>query len=405
VSLLATTLESVGQAERRTALRHLLRRPLTNPNEAPDAFAAIVRHRDWLARWFAEQPGWKLVVDPAGGFARLYKLPAEAEATRPARASGRPAFDRRRYVLLSLGLAALEETAAQTTIKRLAELLEHLSRDEPAIETFDPNLFSERRAFVDVLHWLVEHGVLGVRDGDAERWARDQDGDALYDVNERLLGQLVACPIPPALAADPGQVLHEAYPETEEGERLRARHRVFRKLLDDPVVYYDDLPAREYEWLEHSRGFVYSRLSDEVGLRVERRREGLAAVDPEGEVSDTLFPDGGSTVKHAALLLAELLTMRARPRPGPAEPPAADDGVEIAEGEVVGWMAALHADYGERCRWSRRYPAGDDGIRRLAADAMELLESFRLVTRTAAGWRPRPAIARFAPAAPPLGAP
>lgn len=405
MSLLGTTLQAVQQAERRTALRQLLRRPLTRAHEAPDVFPAIVRHRDWLARWFAEQPGWKLVVHPSGGFARLYKIPAGAEATRPARVPGRPGFDRRRYVLLCLTLAALDEAAAQTTIKRLAELLEHQSRDEAATFSFDPNVFSERRAFVDVLRWLVEHGVLGVRDGDAERWAHDRDGDALYDVNERLLGQLVAAPIPPALAGEPAHALQEPYPETEEGERLRARHRVFRKLLDDPVVYYADLPAREYEWLDHSRGFVYRLLAEDVGLRVERRREGLAAVDPEGEVSDTLFPDGGSTVKHAALLLAEQLTERARPRPGATERPDGSEGVVVVEDEIVAWMAALHADYGERCRWSRQYPAGDDGVRRLAEGAMGLLESFRLVTRAAGGWRPRPAIARFAPAAPRLGAP
>lgn len=397
MSVLATTLETVRQAERRTALRHLLRHPLTTAHAATDVFPAIVRHREWLARWFAEQPGWKLVVHAGGGYARLYKTTAGAEATRPARVSGKPPFDRRRYVLLCLTLAALEEAAAQTTIKRLAELLEHVSRDDPAVESFDPNVFSERRAFVDVLRWLVEHRVLAVRDGDAEHWARDREGDALYDVDERLLGQLVATPVPPALAAEPGDALREPYPETEDGERLRARHRVFRKLLDDPVVYYDDLFPREYDWLDHSRAFVYGRLADDAGLRVERRREGLAAVDPEGEVSDTLFPDGGSTVKHAALLLAEQITGRARPKAG--------EDVEVGEVQVVGWTAALQADYGERCRWSRQYPADHDGARRLARDAMALLESFRLVARTAGGWRARPAIARFAPSAPTAAVP
>ena len=412
MSPLGTTLDAVQRAERRVALRQLLRRPLTSAREAGDAFPAIVRHRDWLARWFAEQAGWKLVVQPAAGFARLFKLPAGADATRPARVSGKPAFDRRRYVLLCLSLAALEEVAAQTTVKRLAELVEHLSREgetgagEPAgIERFDPNRSSERRAFVDVLRWLVEHGVLGVRDGDAERWAQDQDGDALYDVGERLLGQLVTAPVPPALAAGPEDLSRESYPETDEGARLRARHRVLRELLDAPVVYYEDLREHEYEWLDHSRGFVYRLLADDVGLRVERRREGLAAVDPEGELSDVLFPDGASTVKHAALLLAEQIAERARPRPGGPEAPDGPRGVEIGEDEVVAWTAALQADYGERCRWSRQYPPGDDGARRLAGDAMALLESFRLALRTPRGWRPRAAIARFAPAAPPAGVP
>ncbi len=31
------------------------------------------------------------------------------------------------------------------------------------------------------------------------------------------------------------------------GQRLRARHRVMRRVLDEPVVYYDDLVERERE--------------------------------------------------------------------------------------------------------------------------------------------------------------
>jgi len=396
VSPLKATLETARQAERRAALRHLLRRPLTLAQDEPEVFAAIVRHRGWLADWLAEQPGWKLVVSPAGGFARLHKVPAEADATRPARLSGRPPFDGRRYVLFCLLLAALDESAAQTTVKRLAALVEHQSRGEDGVAAFDPNVFAERRAFVDALRFLVELGVLGVRDGDADRWAQDEGGDALYDVDERVLGQLVAAPVPPALAGDPAGLRREEYAETEEGERARARHRVFRRLLDEPVVYYEDLPAREYEWLDHSRGFVYARLAEDAGLVIERRREGLAAVDPAGELADTLFPDGGSTVKHAALLLADRITRRVREHgPGP----------EISEAEIVSWTAALMADYGEPCHWSRMYPASEDGARRLAGDAMALLLSFRLVCRGAAGFRPRPAIARFAPTAPRMGVP
>lgn len=396
MSPLSATLETIRRGERQTAVRHLLRHPLTLARDAPDAFAAVVRHRGWLTDWFAEQPGWKLLVNPSGGFARLHKVAAETDATRPARLSGRPAFDRRRYVLLSLALAALDDSAAQTTIKRLAGLVEHQSRGEDGVAGFDPNLFSERRAFVDVLRFLAEHGVLGVRDGDADRWAQDESGDALYDVNERLLGQLLAAPVPPALAGDPAGLRREEYPETDEGEKTRARHRVFRRLLDEPVVYYEDLPAREYEWLDHSRGFVYARLEDDVRLPVERRREGLAAVDPEGELSDTLFPDGGSTVKHAALLLAERLARHVKEQ-GPA--------VDVGDADVLAWTGALMIDYGELCHWSRLYPLTEDGTRRLAAEAMELLAAFRLASRVPRGWRPRPAIARFAPAAPRAGVP
>src|SRR5688572_7665989 len=120
MSPLSTTLEMTRRAERQAALRQLLRHPLTLAADAPEVFAAIVRHRGWLTDWLSEQPGWKLVVNAPAGFARLHKVPAESDATHPARCAGRP-FDRRRYVLLCLVLAALDECSAQTTIKRLAE--------------------------------------------------------------------------------------------------------------------------------------------------------------------------------------------------------------------------------------------------------------------------------------------
>jgi uncharacterized protein (TIGR02678 family) len=156
------------------------------------------------------------------------------------------------------------------------------------------------------------------------------------------------------------------------------------------VVYYDDLEQGEYAWLHQSRGFVYGLLEADLGFQVERRKEGLAAVDSGGEVSDILFPEGGSTVKHAALLLAELLADHAREgEPGPVD-----------TAELVRWTASLIDDYGARCQWSKQYMEGQGGAALLADDALELLASFGLVARASDGWQPRPAICRFAPATP-----
>jgi uncharacterized protein (TIGR02678 family) len=390
MSSLATRLEDAQRAERTAALRYLLRHPLVCEREHPEMFVTIVRHRHWLASWFAEQPSWKLVVEPAAGFARLHKVPARPDGSRPAQLAGRPPFDRRRYVLLCLTLAALEECGTQTTLARLAENVASLSADDPDLERLDTNVYGDRRAFVDVLRWLAASHVLCLRDGDTEGYARSGEGDALYDVDDRLLGQILAAPRPPTMTAHPDELLHEHYPETEDGARRRSRHTVFRHLLDEPVVYYEDLPPDVYEWLDHSRGVVYGRLEEDVAFQVERRKEGLAAVDPAGEVSDMLFPDGGSTIKHAALLLAEQLAEAAR---------AGAD--VVSDAEVQRCTAALMADYGQRCRWRQDYmAAGEEGAALLAGDAMGLLAAFHLVARMPGGWRPRPAIARFAPAAP-----
>ncbi len=389
MSSLGIRLETTNRAERTRALRGLWARPLITSDTDPDLFGLVVRHRAWLSAWLADNPGLKLVVQPQAGFARLHQIPACPRGTHPAEVRGRT-FDRRRYVLLCLTLAALDRSGRkQTTLSNLAKIVEELSRDTPDCERFDSTRFAERRAFVDVLRWLVARSVLQLRDGDAERYTKDRDGDALYDVAEHLLGQLIASPVPPSLAEEPSRLLEEQYPATEEGERLRARHQALRQICEDPVVYFEALTPRAADWVDHGRGFIYRLVEEDLGMQVERRREGLAAVDPAGELTDTRFPDAGSTVKHAALLLAEQLTEHRRLHGDGAVPHA----------WIVERIELLAEAYGEPCAWSKRF-GGADGDARLTDEVLTLLEAFRLVEVTPEGVVPLPAIARFAPAAP-----
>lgn len=395
----AAAREERAEAERRRALRALIARPLLLADRDPETFAAVVRHRAELVRWFAENPGWTLIVDAVGRHARLLKRPARPDPTRAARAPGRRPFDRRRYVLFALALAALDGEAVQVTLARLAEKVRELSLEEGGLAPFDPDQSPERHAFVDVVRLLAELGVLALVDGDAERYERSREGDALYAVRERLLARLLAAPRPPALAASPAEMAGEERARTEEGERIAGRHAVFRRLLDDPVVYKDELDGRARDWLAGGSGFLYERLGRDAGLAVERRAEGLAAVDPEGTLTDASFPEGGSTVKHAALLLCEWLADRARAERAPGAQQGAATPVPMAWAEVVARVRALQQEHAGR--WSKEFEASDAGADALAAEAVRILVGFGLAAPgPGRSLVARPAAARFAPRPP-----
>lgn len=387
------TFEQARELERRRALRRLVACPLLLAGRDADVFPAVVRHRAELGRWFAENAGWTLLVDAGAGHARLLKRPARPDPTRPARAPGKGPFDRRRYALLCLALAALDGEAGQVTLARLAEAVRELSLEDSELHAFDPDLAAERRAFVDVVLLLCDLGVLVLRDGDAEGFARSREGgDALYDVRERLLPQLLAAPRPPSLAGNAERMREEERGDTEEGRRVRARQEVFRRLLDDPVLYLDDLDERARAWLTAGSGFVYERLLRDAGLTVERRKEGLAAVDPEGSLTDTPFPEGSSTVKHAALLLCEWLADRARA----AQAAGGVAAAAVPREEVVARVGALRHEHAGR--WSKEYDDGEAGATALAEDALRVLVGFGLAAAVPGGWAARPAAARFSPA-------
>src|SRR5438128_12556213 len=93
------------EAERRAALRALLRRPLMPAaGETSKEYALVRKHSVWLKNWLAKFPEWDLHIDKEA--ARLRKTPPDgSDETRAAidTTSG-STFSRRRYALLCLAL-------------------------------------------------------------------------------------------------------------------------------------------------------------------------------------------------------------------------------------------------------------------------------------------------------------
>jgi len=366
--------------ERRRAVRLLLTRPfLADSGAEAETFALVRRHQHWLQDWFGEQLGYRLVVDVE--FARLHKRPVPGALARRERTRSGTPFDRRRYALVCLVLAALEGEEIQTTLTDLAEKVRLLTLAEDEIEAFDLERFAERQSFVDAVRFLVGWGILSLTDGDDHKFV-DGEGDALYDVDGRRLTQLLTAALPPSLAASPEELGTETYPPTDEGANRRSRHRLMRRLVEEPVLYHDALGDAERAYLTSQRHYLLGQVETAIGLPVEVRREGLMLVDDGGAMSDLTFPATG-TVNHAALLFADFLG-----RQGEAgEEPWAGLGELRAESE------RLLGEYGRH--FSKVYREHPEGAQRLLDDALERLAEFGLAELHPEGVRPRPAIARF----------
>src|SRR5690606_41893387 len=125
--------------------------------------------------------------------------------------------------------------------------------------------------------WLLLSFAALVRvAGDAESYV-SPGGDALYVVYRRFLATMLATTHSPGLvgaALGPDATidrieaaLHEPPPAyTEEEATRRLRHAVTRRLLCDPVVYYDELPDDERTYLVGQRVQLTRRLAEATGL-------------------------------------------------------------------------------------------------------------------------------------------
>jgi uncharacterized protein (TIGR02678 family) len=305
------------RVERVHAFRELLRRPLMSAR-IPE-YALVRRHHDVLKREFADLLGYELVL--RSDHARLRKQPLSADPTRPMRIvpGGREKvsrdrwqpFTRRHYALLCLCLAALERSGPQTTIDLLATDVRELAREESIPLDFQDR--DHRRALAQAVDALVELDVLTLIDGDAERWVRNDDrGEiSLYDVSHGMLSDLLVTRHA-AHATTPQEFVDAAddYAPTEDGRNSRLRHRVARRLVEEPVLYLEELPADERAYYASSqRPHLDRRVAEATGLHAERRSEGTAMVDAatqSRQLTDLRFPADVSD-RQAALLLCETI--------------------------------------------------------------------------------------------------
>ncbi len=400
---LAAELDEATRSERRTALRALLRRPLIAADAA--AFAQVRRHAGWLCDWLAKNPGWALQV--TSEFARLRKTPADrptdlGDGSRPARdpKTGTP-FSKRRYVLFCLALAALEGADRQTTLGWLADKILGFAAADPELAAaglrFDLKSRGQRRDLVQVVRLLLDLRVLARLDGDEEQYLHER-GDVLYNIRRGALAVMLNVRRGPStievedLEERLAEMVAEPLPDTDDARKRRLRSRLTRRLLDDPVLEYGDLDDGELAYLHSQRSFLLAKIHAATGLVAEVRREGIALVDERGDLTDLRMPEEG-TDGHLTLLLAEYLAASGRRDVDAGlEAPTAVGRVAL-ERHTAELIAAHHRHW-------RRDVTEPGAEQQLCEKAVARLEALRLVRRTADGVEPRPAIGRYALAAP-----
>lgn len=373
----------------RRAIRAALAEPLAGRGHP--TVALVRRHRGELTRFFAEELGYRLDASRAG-VVRLAKLPGPGhEARGLATRAGRP-FDGRRYALTCLVMAAAEGAGERTTLARLFEDVGLRAAEVNGL-AWRSDVAADRRVFIQAVQAAVDLGVLELADGDEERFVRgDPGGDALYRIDRERLALLPTAPQPPSLAAGPDDVAREAYPDTEDGRVRRRRHRVTRALVEQPVVYDDDLTVEEREYLRSQRGRLERLLADKVGLTLEVRAEGWVTVDEAGELTDLRWPDYGAANTTALRICDELRGRQLRGEPA-----------VWPWSEVADFTRRLAAEYAGAWKQGMDTPAGAE---QLATEAVGTLMAARLVARHQDGVVARPAAARYAAASPgPVGLP
>ena len=346
----------------RAAARFLVETPLVIAEKEPDMFRLIRRHGTQLDRWFTQRFGYRLQI--TADTARLFKSTVVARR-RPLRTVGnaRP-FSQREYKMLALALAAVSAGPGVISLRHLiTEIRSAASEAGVAVS----NEALDRRALVTALKWMIDCGVASERHERLDQYVTDEQADALLAVRPERVALLVL----PVLAGSESaeQVVDRS------GQRQSARAWMRAMLLEEPVVYRDDLAESEWAELRRRLGQETDIFEEMFGMHIEARAEGLAAIDPDGALTDSRFPAGGTVAQAALLLLDRLIAMEQNP---------------VERSVVVGVVASLSDEH--QRHWSQLAKDPD----RLTDAIFDLLIDHRLAERAHGGIRLLPAAWRYA---------
>ena len=348
--------------EVRAAARCLVAHPLVLAERDRETFLLIRRHRHMLDRWFTQRFGYRLQV--TADTARLFKTAVVARR-RPlltATDQSRP-FSQRAYTMLALTLAAVAAGPDVISLRDLVREIRSMATDAGVTLTEEA---ADRRALITALRWMIRNGIATEMHDRVDRYVADETADAVLRIRPDRVALL---PLP---VLSRSETVEELLDRTDSRRSSRAWMRSF--LLEEPVLYRTDLTDREWSELRRRLG-AESQIFDEMfGMELEARAEGVMVIDPDGGLTDSRFPRGG-TVGHAALLLIDQLLKL--------------DRRSFERAEVVDAISGLIDEY--RRYWSKLA----ENPERFAGAVLDLLQDHRLAEVAGDGVRLLPAAWRY----------
>ena len=271
---------------------------------------------------------------------------------------------------MSLCCAVLLTARKQVLLSSLVEQVRHTAT-EAGLGWGDASA-ADRRALVAALRHLVELGVLVEDDGTVAALADNEAAEALLFVRRDLVRHLLAVPL--REVERPADLVRLAAEPSLGGG---PRHRVRRLVVEEPALVAGDVDDESWAWLRQSQRRESSILDDLIGLELEIRAEGVAAIDRRDELTDVAFPRPG-TLGHAALLAVAELARTTRPFGQRSDRPGDEvvAWVAVPDGALAAIVSELLRRHGPR--WRNDYVDHPD---HLVADVEDLLIAMRLLRR------------------------
>lgn len=267
----------------------------------PEIFRGIVNNQKFIRKYMMENFGYRLRVDTE--IAKLEKIPYYKREWLAIDVFK----DELDYALYMALLANLEKKSSDDGFL-LSVLIEDVRNFMTDIFEIDWKLRHQRESFARVLLYAQGIGIIRHLDGDIENFRKFENAEVLYRTTNLVKYQFRNLTKPVDSFVSEEELLHDGF------DKDNPKHNLFRKLLFEPVVFFNELTEEENDYLMRNYQHVKMQISQYTPYSIERMFQCVYLVRKEKKNSGCQYPNSRRNISNMVAQVAYTLQQELKNR-------------------------------------------------------------------------------------------
>ena len=240
-----------------------------------ESYYAVKDNIKDFSSFLRDKLGYNVII--RGDFLKLEKIPGIAESFM-----GIDEFtETREYSFLMLLLMFLEDKAKEEQFL-LSHITEFISSN-PIGDNVDWTNYYTRRSLTKVLRFSIKYKIIKINDGNEESFTKDSTKEVLFESTgiSKYMVKVFNNNIDEKTIVE--DILKDENFNTEADKGVLRKYRAYRRLLLSPIVYRNDGPLEDYEYIKTYRNAIEGDFEKYLGLNLQVHKNGALLIPEENK--------------------------------------------------------------------------------------------------------------------------
>lgn len=267
------------------AIKELLNRRWILKREEPELYFSLKDQSKMFGDFFKDKLGYALIINPL--LIKLEKLPGKTKPWMGIRTFETP----QAYLFLCYILMFLEDREPEEQFI-LSQITDYIKAQPMQDEPVDWTVYQQRKALIKVLEFTKSEGLILVSDGNDSDFISSQGAvEVLYENTGASKYFVRRFPFDITQVNTPKEFERVDWQSEDADRGILRRHRVYRRLILEPVIYQQGSDDQDYLYIKNQRSVIAHDFDAYLGADLQVHKNGAMLIFPEGQLVTDSIPN------------------------------------------------------------------------------------------------------------------